>query len=168
MRLISCLLLFPFVAACTFSAPQFELGVRFIKSISVGERGSEEQMQSRWLVSVGNEGAVVMPYSSEDLIIFANANGDAIAFDGWTVRSIMGFGLEFPLSISGKSGERQFVMGGSRQFTECDAWQFADGVWEQACDNGLGSISIDGDGNIQTIVMSLGENLGNVTLQVAK
>lgn len=168
MRLIHCLLLFPLLAACTFSAPQFEAGVRFVKSISMAERDSEEPAQSKWLASVGNQGAVVMPYSSEGLIVFANANGDAIAFDGWTVRSIIGFGLESPISISGKEGERRFVMRGSEQLTDCDSWQFADAMWEQVCDNGLGSISVDKDGNIQTIVMSLGKSLGNVTVRVAK
>ena len=168
MRLISCLLSFPLLAACTFSAPQFEAGVRFVKSVSMAERESEEPAQSKWLASVGNEGAVVMPYSSEGLIVFANANGDAIAFDGWTIRSILGFGLASPLSIYGKEGERRFVMGGSEELADCDSWEFSDGVWEQACDNGLGSISIDENGNIQTIVMSLGKSLGNVTLRVAK
>ena len=168
MRLVSSLFLFPLLAACTFSAPQFETGVRFVKSISMAERDSEEPAGSRWLASVGDQGAVVMPYSSEGLIVFANANGNAIAFDGWTVRSIIGFGLESPMSISGKEGERRFVMDGSEQLADCDSWQFADGVWEQACDNGLGSISLDVNGNIQTIVMSLGKSLGNVTLRVAK
>lgn len=168
MKLLTCLLLFPVFTACTFSAPQFESGVRFVKSISEDGRGSQEPTQSKWLASVGTEGAVVMPYSSQGLIVFANANGDAIAFDGWTVRSITGFGLDSPLSISGKDGERRFVMGGSEQLAECDSWQFAEGDWSQVCDNGHGSISIDGDGNIQAIVMSLGESLGNVVLRVAK
>ena len=134
----------------------------------MADRGSEESAQVKWLASVGAVGAVVMPYSAEGLIIFASANGDAIAFDGWTVRSIVGFELESPLVISGKEGERRFVMGGSQQLVDCDNWQFADGVWEQTCDNGFGSISLDENGNIQTIVMSLGKSLGNVTLQLAK
>ena len=168
MRLVSSLFLFPLLAACTFSAPQFETGVRFVKSISMAERDSEEPAGSRWLASVGDQGAVVMPYSSEGLIVFANANGDAIAFDGWTIRSILGFGLESPLSISGKEGERRFVIGDSERLADCDSWQFAEGLWEQACDNGPGSISIDADGNIHTIIMSLGESIGNVTLRMAK
>lgn len=168
MRLVSCLILLSLLAACTFSAPQFEVGVRFVKSISMEERYSEEPAQSKWLASVGNQGAVVMPYSSEGLIVFANSNGDAIAFDGWIVRSIIGFDLESPVSISGKDGERRFAMGGSEQVVNCDSWQFAEGLWEQACDNGPGSLSIDKDGNIQTIVMPLGKSLGNVTLRVVK
>ena len=76
----------------------------------MAERGSEEPEQSKWLASVGTVGVVVMPYSSQGLIVFANANGDAIA-DGWTVRSIVGFGLESPLSISGKDGERAISYG---------------------------------------------------------
>ena len=42
-------------------------------------------------------------YVSNDLIVFANTDGDAIAFDGWTIRSVVGFGLKEPFPYQVKT-----------------------------------------------------------------
>lgn len=167
MRLISFLLLFPLLAACTFSAPQFESGVRFIDSISMAERRSEEPAQSKWLASVGDEGAVVMPYSSEGLIVFANADGDAIAFDGWLIMSIIGFGQQGVVSIADNQGDRRILVDGFEAQDQCGQWLLIDTYWIQECLHGEGQIELDEKGNIVRISQWVGSGIGRVTLTVA-
>ena len=153
---------------CTFSAPQFEASVNFAKTITAGESSSEEDAPAVWLASVGERGALLNPYTASGLIVFANAEGDAIAFDGWTVRSVSGFGLSVPISISGKDGLRKFAGPLGQYSTTCDPWVPSGLVWNQSCGNGDGVIELNEAGNIERIVLSLGKEWGNVTLRVAK
>ena len=156
------------MSGCTFSAPQFEAGIRLIERLASGKSASAEEPRATWLASVGDRGAVLNPYLSSGLTVFANADGDAVAFDGWTIRSITGFGLSGPVSVTGKQGARVFVYGGAQTTTDCDAWTRSGLNWEQVCANGDGQITLEETGNIQSITMALGNKLGIVTLRVAK
>ena len=153
---------------CTFSVPQFDAAVNFAKTITTGESSSEEDAPAVWLASVGERGALLNPYTASGLIVFANTDGDAIAFDGWTVRSVSGFGLSAPISISGKEGPRNFAGPFGQYATTCDPWVLDGLVWRQSCGNGDGVIELNEAGNIERIILSLGKERGNVTLQVAK
>ena len=167
-RLTSLIVLALLVSGCTFSAPQFEASIRLIERVASGESETTEEPRATWLASVGDRGAVLNPYLSSGLTVFANVDGDAIAFDGWTIRSITGFGLSNPVSVTGKDGTRVFVYDGAQTTTDCDAWTRSGLHWEQACANGDGQIMLDEMGNIQSITMALGNKLGIVTLRVAK
>ena len=153
---------------CTFAVPQFDAAVSFAKSVTVGESNSEEEVPAVWLASVGERGALLNPYTASGLIVFANTDGDAIAFDGWTVRSVSGFGLSAPISISGKEGLRNFAGPLGKYSTTCDPWVREGLVWIQSCGNGDGVIELNEAGNIERIILSLGKEPGNVTLRVAK
>ena len=155
-------------SGCTISVPQAESSYKFVKSLVSSDEGSSQEQQAIWLASVGGRGAVLRPYLTSGLTVFANTDGDAIAFDGWTIRSVVGFGLAGPLSISGKDGNRTFLAGGRTTSTECDQWYLNGLTWHQTCANGEGQIVLNQEGNIELILMSLGENLGIVTLRVAK
>ena len=155
------------LTGCSISVPQVESSYRFVRDLMSSEGVSSPQ-QAVWLASVDDRGAVLRPYLSGGLTVFANTDGDAIAFDGWTIRSVVGFGLAFPLSISGKDGKRTFSDGGRTTSTECDPWHLSGSTWSQICANGEGQIVLNQDGDIELILMSLGENLGIVTLKVAK
>jgi hypothetical protein len=154
-------------AGCSFSAPQAESAWRLINGFASGTDEGGAAKQPIWLASVGETGAVVKPYASGGFTVFANADGNAIAFDGWIVRSITGFGLEKPLSVAGKEGKRSFAIGDEVSSANCRSWEWRAPVWRQSCDIGPSTISLDGEGNIQEISMSLGEKLGFVTLRVA-
>ena len=156
------------LTGCSISVPQAESSYRFVKELISSDEGSSQEQQAIWLASVGDRGAVLRPYLSGGLTVFANTDGDAIAFDGWTIRSVVGFGLAGPLSISGKDGNRTFLAGGRTTSTECDQWYLKGLTWHQTCANGEGQIVLNQEGNIELILMSLGENLGIVTLRVAK
>ena len=153
---------------CTFSVPQFDAAANFAKTITAGESSSEGEAPSVWLASVGERGALLNPYTASGLIVFANAEGDAIAFDGWTVRSVSGFGLSAPISVAGKDGLRNFAGPLGQYSTTCDPWVLEGLVWTQSCGNGDGVIELNDAGNIERIVLSLGKERGNVTLRVAK
>ena len=154
-------------AGCTLSAPQAESAGRLINSIVAREAEDEAATQPIWLASVGETGTVLKPYASGGFTVFANADGDAIAFDGWIVRSITGFGLEKPLSVAGKEGKRSFAIDDDIWSANCGSWEWRMPVWRQDCDIGRSKILLDAEGNIQEISMSLGEKLGFVTLRVA-
>ena len=156
------------LTGCSISVPQAESSYRFVKELISSDEGSSQEQQAIWLASVGDRGAVLRPYLSGGLTVFANTDGDAIAFDGWTIRSVVGFGLTGPLSISGKDGNRTFSTGGQTMSTECDSWYLNGLTWHQTCANGDGQIVLNQKGNIELILMSLDENLGIVTLRVAK
>ena len=152
---------------CTFSAPQAESAWRLINSIAKSEAEDGAAKQPIWLASVGDYGAVLKPYASAGFTVFANADGDAIAFDGWIVRSITGFGLKKPVSVTGREGPRSLAVNDDILSANCDAWEWRAPAWRQDCDIGPSKISLDEEGNIQEISMSLGKKLGFVTLRVA-
>lgn len=155
-------------AGCNISVPQVESSYKFVKDLVSADDVSLEKQQPIWLASVGGRGAVLRPYLSGGLTVFANADGDAIAFDGWTIRSVVGFGLQSPLSIVGKDGHRAFLAGPQKTSTDCDPWRLNGRTWRQTCANGDGQIVLNQEGDIELILMSLGENLGILTLRVAK
>ena len=153
---------------CTLAVPQFDAAVNFAQSFTAGESDAKADASPVWLASVGARGALLNPYTASGMIVFANAEGDAIAFDGWTVRSVSGFGLSTPISISGKDGLRKFSGPVGEYSTTCDPWVLEGLVWTQSCGNGDGVIEINEAGNIECIILSLGKEQGNVTLRVAK
>ena len=153
---------------CTFSVPQFDAAVNFVKTISEGKSSTEGEGPAVWLASVGERGALLNPYTASGLVVFANTDGDAIAFDGWTLRSVSGFGMSAPISISGKDGPRDFAGPFGQYSTTCDPWGLEGLVWSQSCGNGDGVIELNEAGNIERIILSLGKERGNVTLRVAK
>jgi hypothetical protein len=155
------------LTGCSISVPQAESSYRFVKELISSDEGSSQEQQAIWLASVGDRGAALRPYLSGGLTVFANTDGDAIAFDGWTIRSVVGFGLAGPLSISGKDGNRTFSIGGEVSSTECDPWYLRGLTWRQTCSNGPGEIVLSEDGNIQKITMPIGNGSGIVTLRVA-
>ena len=162
ISIVLCLVL----SGCTFSMPQADSMLRWAKSLTNEETVSANQ-QPLWLASVGESGSIVKPYKAGDFTVFANSDGDAIAFDGWIIRSVTGFGLTTPLSIKGKEGERLFVSGQSLFMARCGSWIWRQPAWQQRCDQGGSEIVLDEDGNIQKISMSLGKTVGFVTLRVA-
>ena len=155
------------LTGCSISVPQAESSYRFVKELISSDEGSSQEQQAIWLASVGDRGAVLRPYLSGGLTVFANTDGDAIAFDGWTIRSVVGFGLAGPLSISGKDGNRTFSVGGGITSAECDPWYLRGLTWRQTCSNGSGEILLNEEGNIQKITMAIGNGSGIVTLRVA-
>lgn len=154
--------------SCTFSVPQAESAFQKIQSLVAVESASEEVL---WLASYQGRGAVLKPYAVEGFTVFANDSGDAIAFDGWVVRSVLGFGLEQALTIS-DDGWLRTSRTNQKQFSaNCSQWQ-KEAVdkgyqWRQICGiNGHETvISIDETGSISEVKQAFGNDLGTLTLK---
>jgi hypothetical protein len=155
------------MSGCTLTFPQVNAAMQLIP---LPADGRKEQGAPIWLASVGGVGVVLTPYAMEGYTLFANEDGDAIAFDGWTVRAIYGFGLTEPIKVSGKTGSRSVLSSRGKTITMCSEWinqptEFSQ-RWRQTCSVGPGEIAVNSDGNIEEIRMSLGRELGSVALRV--
>ena len=155
------------LSGCTLTFPQVNAAMQLIPMPSDGQK---EQGAPMWLASVGGVGAVLTPYAMDGYTLFANEDGDAIAFDGWTVRAIYGFNLTKPIKVSGKTGSRSISSSRGRTKTMCSEWitqpDESSLRWQQTCSAGPGEIIVNFDGNIEEIRMSLGRELGSVALRV--
>lgn len=158
--LLSCIL------GCAVSVPQVETVSSLVRSTVQSEVDKKSSVPV-WLARVRSMGATLNPYVAGDLIVFANEDGDGIAFDGWIVRSIIGFGLKSPVSISGREGNRKIIFDGRSFEQHCDTWELVRDVWRQTCDVGESSIMLDEEGNIEAIVMDLGDDLGVLDLRLS-
>jgi hypothetical protein len=155
------------LSGCTLTFPQVNAAMQLIPLPGDGQK---EQGAPMWLASVGSVGAVLTPYAMEGYTLFANVDGDAIAFDGWTIRGIYGFGLTEPIKVSGRTGRRSILSSLGRTTTMCSEWtsQLDESTlrWQQTCSVGPSDIVVNSDGDIEGIRMSLGRELGSVSLRV--
>ena len=170
-KLVALILFLCSLPSCTFSVPQAENALRQIQSLVSEESSSPEVL---WLASYEGQGAVLKPYAAEGYTVFANESGDAIAFDGWVVRSVLGFGLEQALSISDDGWVRSAQSGKERFLATCSEWQKDAATkgyqWRQICGiNGHETvISIDETGSISGIKQAFGGDLGTLTLNLRR
>ncbi len=121
------------VSGCTFQSNQLN-ALR-----AMWDKPSRSEVT--WLATYGNDKASVIAVNHEPFIVFVNSNDVAIAFDGWQVRSVVGFGLTQPLKIDYEAGSPRFS--GRKSVEEgvykhrCDPWQYkatqVGGKWLQRC-----------------------------------
>ena len=170
-NLVPLALFFCGLASCTFSAPQAENALRQLQSLVSEESSSPEVL---WLASYEGKGAVLQPYAAEGYTVFANESGDAVAFDGWVVRSVLGFGLSQALTVSDDGWVRSSQSGKERFVSTCSEWQKDAATkgyqWRQICGiNGHETvISIDETGSISGIKQAFGGDLGTLTLNLRR
>ena len=153
------------VCGCTLSIPQVESAYRGIKILLDEDTTASDSGEAQWLASVGDYGALVKPYQTSDLIVFANEHGDAISFDGWIVRSVIGFDLGGSVSLSGRDGTRVFLREGVAERAFCTTWEWESPKWSQRCGSYLNVIELDDLGNIVEIQMLIGNEVGRLSLK---
>ena len=170
IRLSAIIVLLTF-QACAIRVPQAEAMLNQLQK----QVGSEEEArQAVWLASFNGRGAVLSPYVADGYTVFANDEGDAVAFDGWVIRSVLGFGKESSLSISDEGWDRSSVSNTTRFTATCSEWQregFGEGYeWRQICGiNGHETvIRIDGAGSITSIRQAFGGDLGTLELNLRR
>ena len=170
-KLLASVIFFCGLTSCTFSVPQAENALRQLQSLVSEESSSPEVL---WVASYEGKGAVLQPYAAEGYTVFANEAGDAVAFDGWVVRSVLGFGREQALTVSDDGWVRSSQAGKERFFATCSEWQ-KDAVtkgyqWRQICGiNGHETvIYIDETGSIGGIKQAFGGDLGTLTLKLRR
>ena len=153
---------------CSLRMPQAETMLSQVRAMVDLESKSERQVL--WLASFNEVGSVLRPYIVDGYTVFANESGDAVAFDGWVVRSVLGFGSEHALSIADNGWVRVSRIAQKRFSATCSEWQ-KDALdkgfqWRQICGvNGHETvIHIDETGRIRYIRQAFGGDLGTLTL----
>ena len=168
---LSAIIVFLTLQACVIRVPQAEAMLNQFQKLVGSE---EETRQVGWLASFNGQGAVLSPYVADGYTVFANDRGDAVAFDGWVIRSVLGFGREVSLSISDEGWDRSSVSNQMRFTATCSEWQkegLSEGYeWRQICGiNGHETvIRIDRTGSITSIRQAFGGDLGTLTLNLRR
>lgn len=139
LRIAAVVIVVPiFSSGCKFTVPQVTGVVDWYKSEIVA-RSAETEGEIRWTASINNQGRVMTAYYDPEaqLTIFISDSDDVITFDGWVVRSLIGFGFNNVISVIDRGSLRTFQSGGSFQGTDCAAWQrsiqSATTIWRQSC-----------------------------------
>ncbi len=115
---------FLFTAGCTFQSNQMDLIVGFLDR--------EPESDYRWQASISNKNWTLTAISKDNLMLFMNDHGDALAFDGWTIRSLIGFGFgPSPLTITNEENFRVFKSELSISRHSCRSWS------KRELDNGM-------------------------------
>lgn len=148
---------------CTVSAPQLERISRIFNIRDFNEPAAQVE-PNIWIASANNQGAILRPYTSGTLIVFANEEGNAISFDGWVARSIVGFGFESPVKIAPTKDALKIETGRYDFTISCGAWIKHDHEWQRRCESGQSRVVLDSLGNITRIETDLGVDLGVVRL----
>ena len=168
---LSGIIVFLTLQACAIRVPQAEAMLNQLQKLV----GSEEEVrQAVWLASFNGRGAVLSPYVAEGYTVFANDEGYAVAFDGWVIRSVLGFGRDASLSISDEGWDRSSVFNTTRFTATCSEWQreaTREGYeWRQICGiNGHETvIRIDWTGSITSIRQAFGGDLGTLILNLRR
>ncbi len=103
------------LTGCTFQSNQIDLILDFLDR--------EPEIDYRWQASISNRSWILTAVSRENLMIFMNNHGDALAFDGWTIRSLVGFGFgPSPLTITKEKKYRVFKSESSVSRHICGSW----------------------------------------------
>ena len=153
MRFLSIVLLLSSLTACGVKVPQYEAAKGFVGQFRVGGTEQDER-QFMWTARIGDEGRLMRLHQEAGLFVFASAENDAIAFDGWQVRSLVGFGLDGMHRFTGVGPSYAFDNKRSSRRVTCSEWLNVAAardpvVWEQQCDAyPINRIELDRGGDI--------------------
>ena len=148
------------VSGClVVKTPQIETASVFIQNIFDPPLAQNNEQGFEWSARVGSEGRLVKVVEQGGFFVFVSSAGDAIAFDGWDIRSIIGFGSDTrQITVDGE--RRQFRSGSDLSSTLCEGWKLDPDassddskVWLQQCDGQVraNSIVVDSAGAISEI-----------------
>ena len=140
------------LTSCTFHSSQLNT-LRGLLSFK-----EPAQAQYLWRAQFGRTDVGVVALDREGLIVFAGSQGDAIAFDGWMIRSVVGLGLTSTLIINSDGQERLYQEGlGAAQVHSCSDWAYHNAPlakWVQQCESEFyykNEITLDDVGRIVKI-----------------
>ena len=145
------------ISGCAVRFPQVEALSNLVEA-EFAQRGitTDAPPDTRWAASYNGEGRLMTPYSEGDLTVFVSKEGDAIAFDGWVIRSLGGFGETAIASVVDTEQYRVYRAGGELVAREplCEAWTRVSTddqrtEWRQECgSNGPNLITLNKEGLI--------------------
>lgn len=143
------------ITGCVVNAPQLE---RLREAIgSVGKNTHQEEPESLlWTARIGDQGQLLRVYKEGELFVFISESGDTIAvFDGWHIRSFLGFGFDGIQRVIVEGDLLQFVSSREAKVVQCDPWSKTTTdknhvFWQRHCDGQIrpNVIHVLPDGNI--------------------
>ena len=139
MRLVTSALLLSVLTGCVVvKVPQYEAAKGFVGQFWASGSAQDERL-FLWTARIGDEGRLLRLHQEQGFFVFASEEGDAVAFDGWQVRSLVGFGLEGLHQFAGVGPRYRLSAGGRNKQVLCTEWRDsidASGakLWEQQCD----------------------------------
>lgn len=149
------------VSGCLIvKTPQIESASSLITSMFDQSLAENNEQASEWSARVGSEGRLVEVVAQDGFFVFVSSAGDAIAFDGWDIRSIIGFGGSDTIQIVVDGEHKHFRRGKDLSSSRCEGWKsdpdalLGDSkVWLQQCDGQVraNSIVVDSAGAISEI-----------------
>jgi hypothetical protein len=113
------------LGGCTVSFPQIDSGVDLVRSKLDAMKEGKPVEDTRWSASYNGTGRLMTPYLEGGLTVFLSEEGDAIAFDGWLIRSLGGFGEDNIIRVNDDEGQRIYNKGASRSIGYCESWVHA-------------------------------------------
>lgn len=128
------------IGGCTISFPQVDSVVDLVQAELSASENSEPTEDVRWSASYNGTGRLMTPYLQGHLTVFVSDEGDAVAFDGWLVRSLGGFEQEKIIRVNDDESQRIYNTGGARSIGDCSPWVSTTGSdgrvsWSQICEN---------------------------------
>lgn len=147
------------LSACStrLEFPQYQAASGFVKQIIDSQKPAVDEREFLWTARLGDEGRLLRVHQDQGLFVFASTENDAVAFDGWQIRSFVGFGTRGVFRLVGEGPTYQFVSGKRRTTVQCSAWKrVGDGsegaTFSQHCEAMAPNIiRLDPDGNIVEI-----------------
>lgn len=173
MRLVSyffCLLCSVILSGCNVTFPQFDSAVSRVKS-EIAKQSDSPPEDIRWAASFNGQGRIMTAYVESGLTVFVSDENDAIAFDGWLVRSIGGFGSDSIVKVQESNQGRLVTDDEGTSVTLCDQWVESTAgdehtVWSQSCVNQLSDnrLVLNAEGLIIGIYQVISDVSGELTL----
>lgn len=156
------------LSACTFHSSQWDT----LRSLYVSDPKLSGDFI--WQARLGNQVRGVMAINQDNLIVFASEWGDAITFDGWTIRSVTGFDLDRTLQIKAVDIGYQYGRAGRVVEHICSGWlpvTLPHEGWLQKCESEFSYqnvITLDKQGRIIKISQVLEPDGTRLTLTKVK
>lgn len=115
--------------------------------------GTQPDIGEPWLLSYQGVESRVIPVAAESLTVFASTNDIAVAFDGWNIAAVVGFGPA--LRIKGSANDRVYTRGARTESHLCANWLKtvieSGSIWRQRCETEFSyenRITLDTQGRI--------------------
>jgi len=142
---------------CVVKAPQFDSAKRIAQSLLATDDATDDSVDYLWTAKVGDEGRIVKVHNEGQLFVFISEQGDVLAFDGWAIRAVSGFGDDVMRQIVVDGDRRQYIDDGPPATRECSPWSQrkveGNTQWVQDCEKQMrpNTILVRADGSIGEI-----------------
>ena len=138
LRSITFLFFWGTISSCVVKAPQLESAKALVSDLLRPEETSAAKA-SQWTVKFGDQGRIVDVYEESGLYIFVSDAGDVVAFDGWHIRSFVGFGVNSIQQIIVDGTNVQFSSADGSSIIQCEPWESTiidsgHTYWKQECE----------------------------------